>query len=450
MAPHDPRPAERAPQQERALLLMTLNDPMHADSTCIRGIYDLLGKILPGGNSAEFLRQGPVLRATMGFLTAKRTDDEHRALRQRLLTCNCKLEIRLQHEGVKLTPPEVFEMCLFHMCSTIGDHFRNIGAGKFQKPKGRGPSTEPWPSCISDLIPATGGEQEVLDCLVQWAADGIRGFSIFALIGALASFWEPFAIRVFDDPDVFSLATNHLQRALDSYTPDISSTQLWNVFCPAVVACAQSFFFTLHEIDLRRTIHRILPLYEQLYAMTVAIEPRWFHHIRVLRDIIGPDGRFVATSPDDEEGPTDASAHFRMAYQQMVAIRNRNQCLHVACTVEARERLSVCSRCGIVRYCSRECLAAAWTAPALPHKALCKQIRALRAAIRLGDDKEWARVVRDTLFYRSPGEFAERCTAFGADPATAEAIWDGIHFLTEAKLNYVMGKTAGVDDMAGV
>ncbi|KAJ7686264.1 hypothetical protein B0H17DRAFT_1072186 [Mycena rosella] len=325
-----------------------------------------------------------------------------------------------------------------------------VGAGKFRKVKANlPPEAQPWPNCVSDVIPGPGGEQEVLEGLVQWAAHGVGGHGVFVLIGALARFWEPFAVRLFQNNIVFSLATQHLQYALAAYDPRVHPAEQMMAFTAPVVACAEGLFHTLSELDMGCTISLLHPIFEPMYAMAVAIEPillrtrtftfladsrRWFHLIRQLRNVIAPDGSWIR-SPDGVPalGP---HTHYAAAFHRVVEIRNRNQCRHIACTSKIEARSSVCSRCGIVRYCSHECLEAAWAAPRLPHKSLCKQITALRAATLLADDKAWANTVRDSQVHRSPAGFANMYTALSVDPRIAEAIWRGILLVTDEKMQF--------------
>ncbi|KAJ6566467.1 hypothetical protein B0H19DRAFT_1137906 [Mycena capillaripes] len=439
-----------ASKEERAHLVFTLLNPMHEDSYCVLGINPILDKIVNRKEPEHDPRQGPVLRAAMTFISTRRTDEEIAALRTRLMTCTCKPSIRVRHRPVSPPITEVLELALFEICSTISDYFMRIGAGKFLKVKENTPEdARPWPSCITDVIPAAGGERDVLLGLAQWAAIVPGGHSVFALIGALARYWEPFALEVFQSPDLFRLAMEHLKHAFDAYNPRAGLGQQMNFFITPVIACAQGLFHTLSEVDLRMTLSMIKPIYEQMYTVAVEIEPillgirprmsmddcrRWFHLVRSMRSVISPEGEWVMPTDKPE---VDFRTHFAMAFHRMVEIRNRNQCLHVECTTKIVHRSSVCSRCGIVRYCSQTCLAAAWDAPTLPHKTLCKQITRLRAATSLKDDKDWTHTVRDSTVHRAPQEFAQMCAGRGADPALAEAIWRGIVLLTDAKMGFI-------------
>ncbi|KAJ7135789.1 hypothetical protein C8R44DRAFT_869489 [Mycena epipterygia] len=389
----------------------------------------------------------------MAFVSAKRSDEKHAALRERLTTCQCNPRNPIYHRPVYRPLHEVLELCLSVMCATISDYFMRIGPGKFKKAKeNTPPEAQPWPSRIADIIPAPGGEEEVLLGLVQWAAHVPGGHSIFSLIGGLARFWDPFAVQLFRTPGVFELAMDHLQCAFDAYDPRASPGDLMFGFITPVIACAQGLFYTLFEMDLSRTLTLIAPMYERMYAIAVPIEPillrlkqtympmddcrRWFHLVRKIRRYVAPDGTWIRRPEGTSPPVMDAFTHYGAAFHRMVEIRNRNQCLHIACTSKIQARSSVCSRCGIVRYCSRECLEAAWDAPRLPHKSLCKQIAALRAATLLGADKAWNHAVRDSQVHRSPADFAYMCTAMGVNPRVSEAIWRGILLLTQEKMRF--------------
>jgi hypothetical protein len=107
----------------------------------------------------------------------------------------------------------------------------HLGAGKFRKEKDNvSEDAQPWPSRISDVIPTPDGEKEPLSVLVQWAANVPGGHSIFSLIGALARFWEPFAVQLFQSLAVFGLATQHLRYEFDSYNPRASTPEQMILF----------------------------------------------------------------------------------------------------------------------------------------------------------------------------------------------------------------------------
>ncbi|KAJ7153071.1 hypothetical protein C8R43DRAFT_453003 [Mycena crocata] len=444
---------ERVTKQERAQLVFTLSNPMHQDASCASGIRGLVSKVLAKGPEDD-PRQGSVLRAAMVFLSTSRSDEQHVALREHLVTCNCNPKTRAFHRPSHRPLQEVLEVCLFHICSSMSTSLLRLGSGKFRRRKENvSADAQPWPLSISDVVPDVG-EHELLINLLQWAAVLPGGDSVFFLIGALARWWDPFARLIFQTPGIYRLAMNHIQHALDSYDPNSTHVVKMNTFVSPVVSCAQGLFYTVSEIDSRGTLDILADIFEPMHAIAVRITPillslraqnslanamedclRWFGMVMHMRVAFLPDG----TVRERPNSSMNTESHYIGAWDRMLEIRNRNQCLHIGCTSETGERSSVCSRCGIVRYCSRECLEAAWAAPRLPHKSLCKKIRELRAATLLLDDKAWNRVVRDDpARHRSPLDFVATCHALALDVRIAEAIWRGIKLLTQEKLKFQM------------
>lgn len=179
--------AARANKDERELLLFTLLNPMHDDACCIIGLSDLLHKAL-AKKPEDDSRQGTILRAAMAFLSAKRSEEEHSALRTRLTTCRCNPSFRITHGSIARPLTEVIELVLFLISGTIGDYFMRLGPGKLRKERDNvPPDAQPWPSRVSDIIP-TPTEHDMLLALVQWAAAVPGGHSVFSLIGGLARF----------------------------------------------------------------------------------------------------------------------------------------------------------------------------------------------------------------------------------------------------------------------
>ncbi|KAJ7463247.1 hypothetical protein FB451DRAFT_1265972, partial [Mycena latifolia] len=446
------QPAGRATKDERALALFTLLNPMDEDACCVLGMRDLLDKVLFHKPTVDDPRQGPVLRASMTFLSASRSDEEHAALRERLIRRDCKQRSRFRHRPVYRPLNEVLELVLMDMCATISDYLMKLGAGKLRKEKANvSQDAQPWPSRVSDVIPIPDGEYDLLVALMQWAGTVPGGHSVFALIGALARFWEPFTLQVLRTPHVFTLATEHLKRAIDSYNTGLSLLAQMYAFISPVTSIAQGLFFAIFETDMAATIQLLPPIYEDMYAIAVAIEPillrmrdtmgmddcrRWFAFVRKLRKAIKPDGTFINAAEAAQLPKTEGKVSFVAAFLLMVEIRNRNQCMYVACTSKIQARSSICSRCGTVRYCSPECLKSAWAAPELPHKVLCKEIKVLRTAAGLLDNTVWNDTVRDSTVHRSPETFVDLCVARKVDEGLATAVFRGIAMLTRAKTDF--------------
>jgi hypothetical protein len=147
---------------------------------------------------------------------------------------------------------------------------------------------------------------------VQWAANVPGGHSVFSLIGALARFWEPFAVQLFQSLAVFGLATQHLRYEFDSYNPHASSPEQMKDFISPMIACAQGLFFVVMEVDMGAAVALLVTIYEDMYAIAVPIEPillrmnnhemamddcrRWFSLARSVQKFIKPDGTFVSAA----------------------------------------------------------------------------------------------------------------------------------------------------------
>ncbi|KAJ6574440.1 hypothetical protein B0H19DRAFT_1371507 [Mycena capillaripes] len=465
--PQTPK-TQRATKQERALLIFTLLNPMHEDACCVLSLRPIFDKVFSKKNPEDDARQAEVLRAAMAFLSAtNRSDAEHAVMREHILTCPCKPAIRGFHRPVCRPHTEVLEVVLFVICGTISEYLRRLGPAKFRKSKANvAPEAQPWPSSIADIIPSPGAEHDVLVALVQWATSVPGGHSVFMLIGALARFWEPFASLLFTTPGVFLLATNHMRHALDSYDPDAGPAERMNDFISPILSCAQGLFQTMSDIDMSTMVEITAKIYPEMYAIAEPIEPilarmnvpglsmddcrRWFHFVRGMRAVVAPDGTFIKRPQVEVLKNMVPDNHYIGAFMRMVEIRTRNQCLHIACTAPVLGRSSICSRCGIVRFCSRECLTAAWNSPHLPHKSLCKSIQRIRAATLLTDETAWNRIVRDdSHMHRSPIKFADTCVAACVDPQLAQSIWTGINLLLIEKVDYAVRieqAAAGTED----
>ncbi|KAJ6492681.1 hypothetical protein DFH09DRAFT_1290836 [Mycena vulgaris] len=410
--------SQNASKEERDLLFFTLSNPMHEDACCVLALSGILDKVLK--KKGEDSRPGPLLRAAMSFLATDRgSNKQHSALRERLKICQCKPKIRMFHESTTLPSAELLEKILWTLCLHIADYLTNLGPGNFRKAK-------------QNLT-----EADVLVSIVRWAADYPGGHSVFALLAGLTRFLEPFAQVLFQVSVVFLLATRHLQCALQAYDPHVEHTLQMNTFTSPLIACT-GLFHEISVVNMPSTMVILAKIYEELYPVAVRMEPilrsmtdrrmtiprGWFSFVRSMRDSIGMDGTLLYG-----EGP--------LVLEPL--------CLHLACTARIVSCTSMCSRCGIVRYCSHKCLTAAWTAPHLPHKTLCKAIRALRAATHITDDTAWSHTVRDSA-RSDPTEFVGTCTALAVDIRTAQAVIEGMWSLSQAKRDSLQATNGDEDE----
>lgn len=319
---------------------------MHDDACCAQGLDNLLNKAL-SPKTEDDPRQGPVLRAAMTFISAKRTNEEFTALLDKLITCQCQPAVRASHGPVFRPLSEFLELVLSVIGGTTSDLLMRLGAGKLRKQRPNlPPDAQPWPSRVSDVIP-TPTEQDLLSAFVQWAIIVPGGHGVFPLIGALARYWDPFSLELFCTPALFRIATHHLRCALDAYDPAAPPAEQAKRFISPVIGCAQGLFYILFEINREMTLGILPPIYEEMYAIADRIIPilvrvkedtsplfpmdsscAWFGTILSLRRFFNTDGTFNLT----ERAPEDAGfskdngrMDFGNAFLRMVEIRNRNQ-----------------------------------------------------------------------------------------------------------------------------
>ncbi|KAJ7152033.1 hypothetical protein C8R46DRAFT_1042909 [Mycena filopes] len=326
---------------------------------------------------------------------------------------------------------------MFFLCDSISVGLNHLAAGKFRKRK-KGTTTpserRPWPGGVHDILPGGATPAEVLDTLLRWAVAPGHGYSAFSLICTLANFWEPFSAEVVNRPDVFILATQHLQHTADIY-PGTALAGSWACLplksaTDPFVHCSRSRSTFSHLAQL------ITPLLGQLDAIGERLAPilesmpdsearRWFTNVRhmidppVSRNVKEPEGIGIASGLILIEGDTEPLPATQEIYlRTFMAIweaRNRNRCLRIGCKTPMVRRSAVCARCGVVRYCSRECQRTAWKDPdhpVHPHKLLCDNICKLRTALKMLEDGVWDGLVLDPGIGRSPTKLLEICRPF--------------------------------------
>ncbi|KAF8202634.1 hypothetical protein K438DRAFT_1932607 [Mycena galopus ATCC 62051] len=130
---------------------------------------------------------------------------------------------------------------------------------------------------------------------------------------------------------------------------------IWrSLFCTPVIACAA------RVLDLRATIFLVAPVYEQMYAIVIAIEPILWDSQSSLSRMM-PAGGSNWCAPCAASSRRTANGVIPQTKPQMEEARNRNQCL-----------------------------TAAWNSSEHAHKSVRKQIL-------------------DRSMHRDPAEFVQRC-----------------------------------------
>ncbi|KAJ7754085.1 hypothetical protein B0H16DRAFT_756493 [Mycena metata] len=392
----------------RALLDPTLRDPLHQDSLCIRAIFFIIVSIVQdGGGDFE---QPSFLRRILDFICAA-SEDEHLARRERLMTCRCNLRRTIILEihrslDVEATAIKSLDLTLFVLCKPLSAGLDKTTPGKFRKHKeGVLPDSQPWPSDITDILPHGKNPSDVLDAILLWAVEPGHG-QIFALIDSLARFWEPFAVALFQRPSVFALATQHLEHAIDTFPGGAVGTNRLKNWVQSVNGIT-AFFHKVSLVDAWGSLTFIKPLLDQMNSIEARMSPildrlgpavmeetsEWFALCHRLAMTIATEHH---PTPLPDRGQYDGL--YVAAFKQIWEARNRNRCMHPGCAGSIESRSAVCARCGVVRYCSRECQRASWKGE---HKLLCGQIYALRVGLKMTDATSWEALVLDTKFARS-------------------------------------------------
>nr|GAT55717.1 predicted protein [Mycena chlorophos] len=88
---------------------------------------------------------------------------------------------------------------------------------------------------------------------------------------------------------------------------------------------------------------------------------------------------------------------FSSLFGKLAEVYASDTCLFVECPDPNSKGSNLCSGCGVVRYCSKECQTKAWKYAEAPHSTLCKAIKKLRAApaVSLTVAEDWHGSLRE-------------------------------------------------------
>ncbi|KAJ7181380.1 hypothetical protein C8R43DRAFT_1116760 [Mycena crocata] len=451
----------------QSILLSSLRDPMHRDSCCLVGIVYSLKRMAQSAQASN-LTAHPFLRVAMAFICASGSDEEHRTRHQRLVTCHCDLQDPILSDlhlnaNPGVSSVECVCLALLSLYSHIQPVLVILSAGKFRKQKPAvAPGRQPWPSSVGDIIPNDCTEGELLTRLLRWASEPGRGHAAFRFSTVLAGFWEPFAVQLLQTPTAFALAVQHLQHAVDIFPAvDVGKRPMWSL----TVKLCTDLFIKMSRIDSHGVVKLTLPLVNQINAIGTRMRPilesmdgtedarHWFintHGLSLPR--VTP--RLITTGNVIIEGYAEeplnqAQEVYFSAFLAIWEVRNRNQCMNLGCAQSNRMtiRSSVCARCGVLRYCSRECQKAAWKGPPVfPHKPLCGHICTLREGLGRTDAKSWDALILDSSMGRSAGKLLGTCGPYSenAHLSILVAIGIGLEVLSSQKLKRIQGISSGV------
>ncbi|KAJ7161197.1 hypothetical protein C8R46DRAFT_1223505 [Mycena filopes] len=433
-----------------AILRASLRDPMNPDSLCVLAIEAATASDLLSINAPDVMakdgNETQILRAIMHFLTYRRSAQEQRALVQKLQTCRCNVRdpaIKILHHQKDVLTQDAMRT-VGELCQILSPPLSSLLLGKFRKTRRHAaPDVQPWPNSQSDIIPTPGGAKATVGALLAWASDlSNECFAVFPLLGALGRFWEPITRELFRTPLAFSLATQHLQLALDRYNPRMDDIETARQFVLPVLMCTDGFFFPLVVRDPQASLRALDPIFEQMAKITVRIRPI----LKAIGPLVGGANPWFdrmegliknAQSPPPFYNPRNGPT-FGVVFSQAVYIRNLNQCMHLECPKALGVKVSVCKRCGIVSYCDAKCQRPAWRAITFPHKHVCDLIHSLRVALHLEDNTEWDTWVvrpKDTVVAdgRQTADFDEMCKRMQVSEQLSVMIGDDVFGLTEVK-----------------
>ncbi|KAJ7116948.1 hypothetical protein C8R44DRAFT_738813 [Mycena epipterygia] len=409
------------------ILAFSLNDPMNPRACCIYSLYSALVQIYGSGHGLPY--QVSFLQAAMKFMSTPRSAADHAQLRRRLCECHCDWNnpqtIQL-HSPVPpaLTAGDIYELTLFILCKVLASMLESFNPTLHDAKKR-------WPTRLEDLLPFGGGPRQLCDTLLKWGADPSTGYGCFALIGGVAMLWPQFQTHVLRTPAVFSLATDHLQHALDKF-PTHDLEVLFNPrFDGPVSACAASLFQKLAQnkpgvadIMLRGILPRMHAIAVRMQAHLIPGESEgdmqkscaWFEVV------CRRNGHTFVPRGVPPPAPDNRKAYLHCAWGLMVGMRNV-KCTAPSCgSRTAPEDSRMCGGCGVARYCSGEHQKRAWNAQPHPHKVVCGHIQELRRAIGMEDKAVWRRLVHDTQAGRSSQAFIALCIFHNVSPDMGRAI----------------------------
>ncbi|KAJ7146678.1 hypothetical protein C8R44DRAFT_724421 [Mycena epipterygia] len=406
------------------IVLCGLRDPMNHESCCS---FQILGALMDireekGACSAE------LLRVIMHFLLGPDTDEEFTALVQRLLSCRC-FTAGTRHDGevVPIDPLRCLDMIISHLSGFILLQLEELTRAKFRKRKPqRAAARQPWPNSVADIGLGDRTTTQAVTALLRWAAHPPLGHAIFALLGMLSRFWEPYAREVLQNYTVVHVIRRQLVGSLAHYVHP--APPHWDYFARVIFSC-NTLMRDLAAVDVdmaSRYPHFVEELYdlgaplipllvERGASMRPALE--WFSQMLDTKRI-----RFPGALKAEIADPLLYNDDYFHARYQMLLIQRTHRCMNVDCQADADAASVVtrlCGRCRVVRYCGKQCQKDAWQAAKLPHQDLCKKIYHVRRQTGMLDDEEWTNwllhshssVTKTTLLLKASAVVEMTCRA---------------------------------------
>ncbi|KAJ6471749.1 hypothetical protein C8R47DRAFT_1324836 [Mycena vitilis] len=421
------------------ILITGLLDPMKHDSCCLFQLFEAV-RALHHSVDKDPTYPPELLRAIMQFLLTPDTSDKLARLVDRLVSCDCYLAETVSFTtGVArpMEPVRCLDMVLSYLCGFLYVRLSSLKRSQFRSLKaGRQAVRQPWPNCVADIGLVNRTPHEAVTILLRWSWGPPLGHSIFPLLGILARFWEPYGSEIFGNPAVAQSVRHQLKASLITFGED--APKAWDYFEKAVESCrvlARDLGVVTIELALTTTEFE-----EELYDMGSPLIPllvkrgermrlalEWFSTMIRSRHGVVPG----AIEPDEADPLLYYDDYFQ-ARSQMAMSHCTYRCGHVLCDKDPAVSInSLCRQCCVIRYCSRQCQAAAWRAEKLPHKDLCEKVLRVRQQLGKPDDESWK-----TWLLTSASNIATSatlCKERSVRRRTCRAIWLHIMWLRREK-----------------
>ncbi|KAJ7884532.1 hypothetical protein B0H13DRAFT_2537316 [Mycena leptocephala] len=159
-------------------LLTGLRSPMNHKTGCPFNMFKCCCLIGRRGDKPS----SELLRASLQFLLRPETDIAHNALRDRLLSCQCRIYDSRTTPRATLNGIECLDLFIEYLCDMIREELRGLRPAKFRTRKdNRAACRQPWPNSPADIGLGGGSCHDLVERLLR----RIRDFCAARKPGAL-------------------------------------------------------------------------------------------------------------------------------------------------------------------------------------------------------------------------------------------------------------------------
>ncbi|KAF6754145.1 hypothetical protein DFP72DRAFT_813565 [Ephemerocybe angulata] len=398
-------------------------------------------------------------RATVRFLTTKRSPSEHKELIEHLSKCRCPL----YHPGMALL--HNFELCLrdkirgksirdTHMIlqiirillKLITTNLTDLARHKFRsKDPAKPASQQPWPHSGEDLLPF--GVADSVDGLTLWALEPDGGHYIYQLAAALGALNGAFLEAMIRPPDyTFAIREplKHLEAEMAPYVktsvPADLRVHLKTILLGDALQDITVFYGVLISHNHSGRVTKMLvdtsalsvPVFRRLSNLLAPL-PRYSiweagrEAIAVLLDLtkmkLARNGEYYLPKGQEMTAFNDMPPPnpFDDTFVHLWYVR-KGGCCNPECPspTTSGAYAKSCGACKMLRFCDQKCQKEAWKHKQYPHKTLCAKITSLKQ--QLGVDN-WSHIMRDAQTDNG-GTFRKMCEARSVDGKLVKEIGD--------------------------